>query len=99
MIRSELIDRLAERHPHLARRDAEEAIEVILSAIMQAVGDGKRVEIRNFGAFSASERQARTVRNPRTGEVFSKSATRLPRFRAGKPLQALDPGSSEKQFR
>lgn len=37
MLRSDLIDRLAERHPHLARKDAEESVEVILEAIMQAV--------------------------------------------------------------
>lgn len=88
MIRSDLIDRLAERHPHLARKDAEESVEVILEAIMQAVAEGRRVEIRNLGAFSASERRARKVRNPRTGEVLTKSATRQPRFRAGKILNA-----------
>ncbi|SCC93588.1 Integration host factor subunit beta [Thiomonas sp. X19] len=91
MLRSELIDRLAERHPHLARKDAEQSVEVILDAIMQAVAEGKRVEIRNFGAFSASERRARMVRNPRSGETFMAPAMRSPRFRAGKPLQALDP--------
>jgi len=37
--------------------------------------DGKRAEIRNFRSFSASERKARMVRNPKTGELFSKSAT------------------------
>uniref|UniRef100_E6PP79 Integration host factor subunit beta (IHF-beta) n=1 Tax=mine drainage metagenome TaxID=410659 RepID=E6PP79_9ZZZZ len=91
MLRSDLIARLAERHPHLARKDAEESVEVILEAVMQAVAEGKRVEIRNFGAFSASNRRARQARNPRSGETFMAPAMWSPRFRAGKPLQALDP--------
>ncbi|MHB1668744.1 HU family DNA-binding protein [Thiomonas sp.] len=95
MLRSELIDRLAERHPHLARKDAEESVEVILEAIMQAVAEGKRVEIRNFGAFSASERKARMVRNPRTGEVFTRSATRLPKIQGWQAAPSARPDAND----
>ena len=91
MTRSELIDRLLESHPHLARKDAEEAVEVILNAIMGAVAEGKRVGIRNFGVFSASLRKAHLARNPKTGKPVPKASARLPKFRAGKPLQALEP--------
>lgn len=90
MIRSELIDRLLEGHPHLSRKDVEDAVEVILCAIVQAVTDGKRVEIRNFGVFSASLHKAHLACNPKSGETLQKEATRFPKFKAGKPLQALD---------
>ncbi|CDW95890.1 Integration host factor subunit beta [Thiomonas arsenitoxydans] len=94
MIRSELIDGLAASHPHLSRKDAEDTVEVILNAIVQAVADGKRVEIRNFGVFSASLRKAHLARNPRTGEPMQKAATRFPKFKPGKPLQGLEPSAS-----
>ncbi len=94
MTRSELIDSLLKNHPHLLRKDAEDAVEVILSAIAQAVAEGKRVEIRNFGVFSASLRKARLARNPKTGETVQKAATRYPKFRAGKPLQVMEPTAS-----
>jgi integration host factor subunit beta len=91
MTRSELIDSLLENHPHLVRKDAEEAVEVILSVIMRAVAEGKRVEIRNFGVFSASLRKAHLARNPKTGKPVQKASARFPKFKAGKPLQALGP--------
>ena len=90
MIRSELIDGLAASHPHLSRKDAEDTVEVIRNAIVQAVADGKRVEIRNFGVFSASLRKAHLARNPKTGEAVQKGPSQFPKFKAGKPLQALD---------
>jgi integration host factor subunit beta len=89
MTRSELINSLLESHSYLARKDAEEAVEVILNAIMRAVAEGKRVEIRNFGVFSASLRKAHLARNPKTGKPVPKASARFPKFRAGKPLRAL----------
>lgn len=90
MIRSKLIDRLLEGRPHLSHKDVEDAVEVILCAIVQAVTDGKRVELRNFGVFSASLRKAHLARNPKTGEAVQKGPSQFPKFKAGKPLQALD---------
>jgi integration host factor subunit beta len=68
MIKSELVQRMAARNPHLYQRDIENIIDAILSGIADALARGERVELRGFGAFSTKQRQARTGRNPRTGD-------------------------------
>ena len=68
MIKSELVQKIAERYPELYQRDAENVVNAILEEIVQALTRGDRVEIRGFGAFSVKKRDARLGRNPRTGE-------------------------------
>ena len=68
MIKSELVQRLAARNPHLYQRDIENIVDAILGEIAGALSRGDRVELRGFGAFSTKQRQARTGRNPRTGD-------------------------------
>lgn len=87
MTKSELIQRLAERNPHLYMRDIEKIIDTIFDEITGALANGDRVELRGFGAFSVKEREARTGRNPRTGESVHVEAKRLPFFKTGKALR------------
>lgn len=87
MTKSELIQRLAERNPHLYLRDVEKIVETVFDEITQALVDGDRVELRGFGAFSVKHRDARTGRNPRTGETVQVEAKRLPFFKTGKALR------------
>ncbi len=87
MTKSELIQRLAERNPHLYLRDIEKIVETIFDEISGALVGGDRVELRGFGAFSVKHRDARTGRNPRTGETVQVEAKRLPFFKAGKALR------------
>ena len=68
MIKSELVQRMAARNPHLYQRDIENIVDAILGEIADALARGERVELRGFGAFSTKQRQARTGRNPRTGD-------------------------------
>ena len=55
--------------------------------ITNALADGDRVELRGFGAFSVKHRDARTGRNPRTGESVEVPAKRAPFFKTGKDLR------------
>lgn len=87
MTKSELIQKLAERNPHLYLRDIEKIVETIFEEITAALAHGDRVELRGFGAFSVKERDARTGRNPRTGETVEVEAKRLPFFKTGKGLR------------
>lgn len=87
MTKSELVQRLAERNPHLYMRDVEKIVDTIFEEISRALSNGDRVELRGFGAFSVKERGARTGRNPRTGESVSVEAKRLPFFKTGKALR------------
>jgi len=68
MIRSELIQKIAEENPHLFQRDVERIVATIFDEITEALARGERVELRGFGAFSVKKRDARVGRNPRTGE-------------------------------
>ena len=87
MTKSELIQRLAERNPHLYLRDVEKIVETVFDEITDALSAGDRVELRGFGAFSVKHRDARVGRNPRTGEAVQVEAKRLPFFKTGKALR------------
>ncbi|MBV7257563.1 integration host factor subunit beta [Pacificimonas sp. WHA3] len=87
MIRSELVAAVAETHPHLSAREAERVVGTIFESIIDALADGRRVELRGFGAFSTRARDSRTGRNPRTGEAVHVDAKRVPHFKAGKDLR------------
>jgi integration host factor subunit beta len=87
MIKSELIQRISQKNPHLYHRDVERIINTVFDKIVDALGDGDRVELRGFGAFSVKERQSREGRNPRTGESVQVDAKRVPFFKTGKELR------------
>ena len=87
MIKSELIDKLAEANPHLYHRDVERVVNAILDEVTEALARGERVELRGFGAFSVRHRPARTGRNPRTGESVPVKEKYVPFFKTGKELR------------
>lgn len=95
MTKSELIQKLAERNPHLYLRDIEKIVETIFEEMTQALVEGNRVELRGFGAFSVKHREARVGRNPRTGEQVHVESKRLPFFKAGKALRENLNGGEE----
>ena len=83
MIKSELVLKIAEQNPHLYQRDVEKIVNAILDTIADALARGDRVELRGFGAFSVKKRDARTGRNPRTGESVSISEKVVPGLQDG----------------
>ncbi len=87
MIKSELVLRIAEQNPHLYQRDVENIVNAILDEITKALARGDRVELRGFGAFSVKKRDARTGRNPRTGETVAVSEKAVPVFKTGKDMR------------
>ena len=87
MIRSELIQIIAEENPHLYQRDVERIVGTIFDEIIEAMARGDRVELRGFGAFSVKKRDARTGRNPRTGEAVDVDEKHVPFFKTGKLLR------------
>ncbi|WP_029042154.1 integration host factor subunit beta [Cucumibacter marinus] len=87
MIKSELIQKLAEENPHLFQRDVENIVNAILDEITGALARGDRVELRGFGAFSVKNRPARMGRNPRTGEQVAVAEKHVPQFKAGKEIR------------
>jgi integration host factor subunit beta len=87
MTKSELIQHLAERNPHLYQRDVERIVTAIFDEIAAALARGDRVELRGFGAFSVTRREARLGRNPRTGDSVHVEEKHIPFFKTGKQLR------------
>ncbi|RME17574.1 MAG: integration host factor subunit beta [Alphaproteobacteria bacterium] len=87
MIRSELIQKIADENPHLTQRDVERIVTTIFEEIIEAMARGDRVELRGFGAFSVKKRDARIGRNPRTGEAVQVEEKHVPFFKTGKQLR------------
>jgi integration host factor subunit beta len=88
MIRSELVQAMADANPDLALRDIERIVGVFFDEIVARLAKDGRVELRGFGAFSTRARDARTGRNPRTGEAVDVTAKRVPYFKPGKEMRA-----------
>lgn len=87
MIRSELIQKIADENPHLYQRDVERIVNSIFDEITEAMARGDRVELRGFGAFSVKQRDARVGRNPRTGDSVAVEEKHVPFFKTGKLLR------------
>ena len=87
MIKSELVQRIANRNPHLYLRDVEKIVNAILDEITSALSRGDRVELRGFGAFSVKHRDARVGRNPRTGALVPVNEKTVPFFKTGKEMR------------
>lgn len=87
MIRSELIQKIADENPHLTHRDVERIVATVFDEIIEAMANGDRVELRGFGAFSVKKRDARVGRNPRTGESVQVEEKHVPFFKTGKLLR------------
>jgi DNA-binding protein HU-beta len=86
MTKADLIEGLANKLA-MNKGEAEKAINVMLDDVINALKQGERVNISGFGTFSVSTRQARTGRNPKTGESIQISASRSAKFKPGKQLK------------
>ncbi|MEM7461554.1 MAG: integration host factor subunit beta [Pseudomonadota bacterium] len=87
MIKSELVQAIADKNPHLYQRDVENIVNAIFDEITDALSRGDRVELRGFGAFSVKNRPPRNGRNPRTGVTVHVEEKWVPFFKTGKELR------------
>ena len=93
MIKSELVQIVAARNPHLYHRDVENIVNAVLDEITDALAAGNRV-----GAFSVKNRPSRSGRNPRTGDSVFVEEKWVPFFKTGKELrERLNPGMNDRE--
>ena len=59
------------------------------------VAKGEKVAITGFGSFEKRVRNARMVRNPRTGERIRAKKTAIPKFNPGAELKAVVSGAKK----
>src|SRR5271163_3204750 len=98
MTKADLIEGLSNKLG-MNKGEAEKAVNVVLDDIINALKQGERVNISGFGTFSVSTREARTGRNPKTGESIQISASRSAKFKPGKQLKdslndSIDPAQA-----
>ncbi len=89
MTKSGLIEIVAERTPHISKKDTEIVVNTIFDSMANALQNGERIEIRGFGSFQVKVREARDGRNPKTGQPVHISAKRTPFFKVGKELKEM----------
>ena len=87
MTKSELIEILSRRQPHLKSDDVDLAVKSLLEMMGGALAHGERIEIRGFGSFSLHYRPPRLGRNPKTGDSVALPAKHVPHFKPGKELR------------
>ena len=87
MIRSELLQALAADNPELRADEIEQVVDIFFDEIAARLAEGGRVELRGFGAFSTRQRDARTGRNPRSGDAVPVPAKKVPYFKPGKEVR------------
>ena len=71
----------------MSKKDTERCINAAIDVITKELGNGQRIQISGFGIFEVKEREARTGRNPQTGETIQIAASKLPAFKAAKALK------------
>ncbi len=87
MIRSELVQKLADENPGLSLREVDAIVTIFFDEITGQLAKNGRVELRGFGTFSIRSRKERTGRNPRTGDSVDVTAKGVPYFKAGKEVR------------
>jgi len=87
MVKSELINKIAEKFPNYTYRDINIAVNKILEDMSAALSQGERIEIRGFGSFSANYLPPRNAHNPKTRERVATDGKYTPHFKPGKALR------------
>lgn len=85
MNKAELVAQLAEE-AGITKTQANAALDSFIDTVTKTLKKGDKVTLVGFGTFSVSKRQARTGRNPQTGEAIKIKAKKVARFKAGKEL-------------
>ncbi len=64
-----------------------DVVDQFLDRVIEALAEGRRIELRNFGVFEIVQRKAKKGRNPKTGEVVPIPARKAVKFSAGRIMK------------
>ena len=86
MLKSEILDKLHQKHKNFKFEDIENLFEIFIKKIISSLNEGNNIEIRGFGTISRKLNKEKFVRNPKTNKkVFKKESYKL-HFKIGKIL-------------
>lgn len=80
MTKADLVERIA-NSTGLTKKDTALAVDHLISAVKDALREGRHIEIRGFGTFKVRQRRTRMARNPRTGDPVKVPARAVPVFK------------------
>ena len=86
MNKTEFINAVAAKG-ELDKKEAEKAVNAVFGAVTDALKAGDKIQLVGFGTFEVKERAEKQGRNPKTGEVMTIAASKIPSFKAGKALK------------
>ena len=86
MNKSDLIDNIAQR-ADISKAAATRSLDALIDAVTETLARNGSVTLVGFGTFTATQREARSGRNPRTGETIQIEGAKVPKFKPGKALK------------
>lgn len=86
MNKAELVELIANK-TNTSKRQTEDSLDLLLTAITKSVARGEKVTLVGFGTFQRRDRRARKGRDPRTGAAIDIPAKKVPAFSAGKEFK------------
>ncbi|HSL90418.1 MAG TPA: HU family DNA-binding protein [Ignavibacteriaceae bacterium] len=96
MTKADIVDRVA-AGTGLTKLETEAIIEGFITTVIEALKEGKGIEIRGFGSYKVKKKNARQARNPKTGEQVFVPAHFVPTFKFSKDFKDIvDKGMKEK---
>lgn len=83
----EMADLISDKHSALDKKTAKAVVEAVFAAIGESAKNGEEVSIPGFGKFKVTSRDARSGRNPATGETIQIAASKKLAFTPAKQLK------------
>ncbi len=86
MTKDEIIEKMS-NDAGITKVQAGAAVKSMFDGIVNSLQQGNKISFSGFGTFDVTDRKARTGRNPQTGEAIQISASKAPKFKAGKAFK------------
>ena len=87
MTKTNLVEFIVEK-TDLPKAEATKVLDAVLEGITEGLKKEGKVSLVGFGTFTSKKREARTGRNPLTGEEIKIEERMVPGFKAGNKLKA-----------
>ena len=92
--KKELIERIASQTKQ-SRSDVKRTVQAFLDHVIDELGQGNRLEFRDFGVFEIRERAARVAQNPKTLEPVDVPPRKTVKFKSGRLMKHCVEGNNE----
>jgi DNA-binding protein HU-beta len=85
--KSDLVEMVYDELDDVTKAEAKDVVELMIDTVVDTLSEAEEVSISGLGIFKSRIRQARTARNPQTGEEIEVPKMRVPKFRPAKALK------------